>query len=165
MKRAVCVVALTPRRGGPGGAGASLPPASPTRYDLLMVGRKKSSTSFSLPGGKVEAGDASLEGAACRELLEETGLAVRPDELRRVFQLSCGGSESTCFLVSRTVGRESAAADTVHEEGGGLVVWTESFRGVIDGSPFGEYNTQLREVLREMHILVETDDEARAAAA
>ena len=156
MKRAVCIVALTPRRGG---AGSSVPPSTPTRYDLLMVSRKKSTTSFSLPGGKVEADDASLESAACRELVEETGLVVREDELRRVFQLTAGGSESTCFLVTRTVERESAAADTVYEAGGGLVKWADSFRGVIDGSPFAAYNTELREVLRGMHILVETDDE------
>ena len=103
MKRAVCVVALTPRRGGPGGAGASLPPASPTRYDLLMVGRKKSSTSFSLPGGKVEAGDASLEGAACRELgidiykiglawpIEEQGAATQ--EISRNVQQAAHGTQ------------------------------------------------------------------------
>jgi ADP-ribose pyrophosphatase YjhB (NUDIX family) len=38
---------------------------------------------FSLPGGHVEDGE-SLAQAACRELLEETGVQLAPEALRRI---------------------------------------------------------------------------------
>jgi len=38
-----------------------------------------------LPSGGVEARDASLEDAAARELLEETGVKVAPSDLRPLF--------------------------------------------------------------------------------
>ena len=64
-----------------------------------MVSRGRNTRSFGLPGGRVEPRDASVAAAAARELEEETGLAVRPDELRRVFEKTCKGHLSTCFLV------------------------------------------------------------------
>ena len=97
MRRAVCVVVLAARAGE--AAGERLPPSAPRRLSLLMVSRGRNTSSFGLPGGKVEARDASVKEAAARELQEETGLAVRPDELQQVFERTCKGHLSTCFMV------------------------------------------------------------------
>lgn len=73
--------------------------------ELLVVSRKEDSTKFCLPGGKVDLNDfddyyraryykfydlptpdlSVLRRAASRELKEETGVYVRPDDLQPVF--------------------------------------------------------------------------------
>jgi 8-oxo-dGTP pyrophosphatase MutT (NUDIX family) len=50
---------------------------------VLALTRKRAWHDWHLPGGKVEAWESAAEAAA-RELAEETGLRVRPRELRHV---------------------------------------------------------------------------------
>jgi 8-oxo-dGTP diphosphatase len=54
---------------------------------ILMAQRGKQPLQgwWSLPGGALELGE-SLEDAVCREVLEETGLVVRPVKLFEVFE-------------------------------------------------------------------------------
>ncbi len=46
----------------------------PESGDFVLLGRKKGERGFRFPGGFVNVGDRSLEGAARRECLEETGV-------------------------------------------------------------------------------------------
>lgn len=57
------------------------------RDRVLMAQRGKEPLKgwWSLPGGALELGE-SLEAAVCREVLEETGLEVRPLKLFEVFE-------------------------------------------------------------------------------
>jgi ADP-ribose pyrophosphatase YjhB (NUDIX family) len=57
------------------------------RDRILMAQRGKQPLAgwWSLPGGALETGE-SLESAVCREVLEETGLIVRPVKLFEVFE-------------------------------------------------------------------------------
>jgi 8-oxo-dGTP diphosphatase len=57
------------------------------RDRILMAQRGKQPLQgwWSLPGGALELGE-SLEDAVCREVLEETGLVVRPVKLFEVFE-------------------------------------------------------------------------------
>lgn len=41
---------------------------------------------WSFPGGAVEKGDPTVEAAAARELLEETGIEVKPEDLKFLTQ-------------------------------------------------------------------------------
>lgn len=49
------------------------------KYEVLMGKKSWDKDGYRLPGGKVECDDASLEAAARREMLEETGLSIEGD--------------------------------------------------------------------------------------
>lgn len=55
------------------------------RILLVERGREPLAGYWSLPGGAVETGER-LESAVCREVLEETGLVVRPERVLEIFE-------------------------------------------------------------------------------
>lgn len=59
--------------------------------DRLLIGKRSDDQRWNLPGGHVDEGESAAEGAA-RELHEETGIAVHPDQL-----LSIGQNKVTTF--------------------------------------------------------------------
>ena len=63
--------------------------------EILFV--RKPRSKWSLPGGKVEAGEA-IAGAAARELQEETGLNV--DQLLYIFEFDAGNTRHHVFEAS-----------------------------------------------------------------
>jgi len=63
--------------------------------EILFVRKQRSK--WSLPGGKVEAGEA-IAGAAARELQEETGLNV--DQLLYIFEFDAGNTRHHVFEAS-----------------------------------------------------------------
>lgn len=66
--------------------------------DILMVKNKKNQ-SWTLPGGKVEAGE-SLTEAAAREMKEETGYGIQPLDILAVNEAVIS-SEHVYFIVFR----------------------------------------------------------------
>lgn len=58
----------------------------PQRFVLIQRGTPPNKGSWSLPGGRVSAGEA-LSAALAREVLEETGLVVDVGELIEVIEL------------------------------------------------------------------------------
>lgn len=71
------------------------------RGEVLCV-RKHSSPRFQLPGGKPEGGE-SMVATALRETLEETGLAVMPDELGFLGRFQAAASNEPGHTVASTV--------------------------------------------------------------
>ena len=61
---------------------------NPDTGQILVVSRKDDPDSFGLPGGKVDTNETP-EDAICRETREETGLAVKPEDLTLVFEEVC----------------------------------------------------------------------------
>jgi ADP-ribose pyrophosphatase YjhB (NUDIX family) len=56
--------------------------------DKILLGKRKDSGLFGLPGGWLEKGE-EWEQAACRELKEETGLVKEPSTFRHIHTLNC----------------------------------------------------------------------------
>ena len=56
----------------------------------LAVSRRNDPTKWGLPGGKVDAGETSLQ-AAIRETKEEIGFTIHPHELQEIFNEECNG--------------------------------------------------------------------------
>ena len=91
-----CVSANDSRRYPPRpvlGAGALL--IKDGRVLLVERGREPLAGYWSLPGGAVETGER-LEDALAREVLEETGLRVRPDSIATVFERIMRDSSGAC---------------------------------------------------------------------
>jgi ADP-ribose pyrophosphatase YjhB (NUDIX family) len=91
------------------------------RDRILMAQRGKQPLEgwWSLPGGALELGE-SLKDAVCREVLEETGLVVKPVKLFEVFEriiLDSGGAPEYHYVlidyVCRVTGGELRAGDDV----------------------------------------------------
>jgi len=87
-----------------------------TRGGVVLIKRKNKpyKGKWAIPGGFVEYGE-SVELAAKREALEETGLRVRLQKLLGVYSKPGrdprGHVVSVCFLAQRVGGRMMAASD------------------------------------------------------
>lgn len=68
---------------------------------LLGISRGLAVVNVAIPGGNVEASDASLAHAAARELYEETGVVVTPDDLVPVFRGGSASCPCTAFVAQR----------------------------------------------------------------
>ena len=68
----------------------------------LLLAKRKDTKTFSgyweFPGGKVDKGEYDIAEAACREIKEETGLEVEPDQLTLVDGILGDPSTDCCFL-------------------------------------------------------------------
>ena len=104
---------------------------------------------WSLPGGKVEAGE-SLEEAALRELMEETGVAARILGFNRHVEIvgrSEAGTVTHHFVVASFVG-EWLAGEPAPGPEAGAVMWADPLR--LGGLPT---TRELGDVLRRAHTI------------
>ena len=82
-----------------------------TRPDKkMLVVRKRGTEAFMQPGGKIEPGEEPAD-ALCRELAEELGLAVTPDELSFVSRFTApAANESGLFVFAEVFRLRTDAA-------------------------------------------------------
>lgn len=114
---------------------------------VLAISRKDDHTAFGLPGGKVDPEDGptdpehimeTLRRAIIREVREEIGVELDPDDLWCDFQLPDPyGYWNFCFGVS---GEALAAATT--QPGEGVVAWVDW--ETLERGPFGPFNSALQ---------------------
>lgn len=104
-------------------------------WEAILVARKDDPSRWSLPGGKIDPGETPA-AAAARELREETGILVHPDELvPQETVLDSGGYLTTFYLLATN---EELPETFEVEEGEAPVRW-----GALDllfQGPFGAEN-------------------------
>lgn len=112
---------------------------------FLGVAKRDNHKDFGLPGGKVEPQE-QLTHAACRELLEETGVVAAPENLIPVFNRQDDEFQCTTFLCTNWYG-EPKQGDA------GPVKWLTEHE--LTGGTFGEYNLRLfKEMNDEINIQI-----------
>lgn len=122
---------------------------------LLAVTRRKSSTQWGLPGGKVDDGESSLT-AVVRECEEECGVQLAAADLVPLYAGKCGGEGDTSYWVTTflydgpPVCPDEVRAVT-EDFAAGWVPW-ESLTDPAT-SPFAAYN---QEVYRAWRIYANT---------
>lgn len=143
MKSAVCL--LLP-------VFASRPLVSLDAARFLAVSRRHDTSRWGLPGGKVDPGEHNLQ-ALLREVREEIGLALSPEELEPLYVEVVPGKGPqdtywvTTYLWKRPVGPLSEAV-TAEE---GLSVTWRSHHELSDPrqTPFAAYNVGVFEAYRK----------------
>lgn len=99
-----------------------------TRPDKkMLVVRKRDTEVFMQPGGKIEPGEEPVD-ALCRELGEELGLAVTPDELTFVSRFTAPAANEPGLFVFAEVFR--LRTDAIIEPGAEIeeAVWVDPLR-------------------------------------
>lgn len=115
---------------------------------ILTASRRGEPNNIGIPGGKVDPGETVLE-AAVREVLEETGIQVRPDEMYQVYIRPCRGDvdyEMTTFLCFAEDIAPRADFDEPFEfETGIQIRWSTWEELTAPHNNFAKYNTGLYE--------------------
>jgi ADP-ribose pyrophosphatase YjhB (NUDIX family) len=109
---------------------------------VLGSSRRDNHNDWGLPGGKLDPGEDPRVGAA-RELFEETGIRVKPEDLVQVFERT-DGTNDEWFAV--TYEATTWEGEPTQQPGEGLVEWVE-WEAIESGS-FGHYNQALHRALR-----------------
>jgi len=106
---------------------------------ILAVSRRGESSSWGLPGGKVEKDEAPIT-ALIREVREETGILLEKDHLE-----PCFTRIDDDFLVITYMYYGSITSTPVQGDAGPVawVTWNDLLAG-----PFGKYNAKLKEALQ-----------------
>lgn len=126
MKSAVCV--LIPSN------------TSPDAY--LAVSRRKSTTSWGLPGGKVDQGETNLN-AIVRETFEETGLKLDPLMMEPLYSAVCPGKgpDDTYWVTTYIYKGDAPLTKNIVPEADLIVDWKDQAMLCLqDHSPFAAYN-------------------------
>jgi 8-oxo-dGTP diphosphatase len=81
--------------------------------DKILLGRRKDSGLFGLPGGWLEIGE-EWEVCASRELKEETGLIKKPETFKHVHTLNCRSLDYNYHNISCIMYNEVEREDLVN---------------------------------------------------
>ena len=104
------------------------------RGRALLV-RKTGTRAFMNPGGKPEPGESAAQ-ALCRELAEEVGLAIRPDELSYLGRFRADAANEPGHLVEAEVFAVTVAeADVRPRLEIAEAVWVDPARAGVELAP------------------------------
>ena len=124
---------------------------------IIGVSRRHDHTNFGLPGGKIDKGETPVE-AIIREVKEECGMDILPEELVPIFERQ-GENDPRWARTYKWIPLQVKFEEGIHEPNGGLAKWVE-WDDLITGQ-FSIYNyrlgIQLQRYLRQHWFLSYTE--------
>lgn len=125
-------------------AACVLIPTGRTAEEILAVSRRNSTTQWGIPGGKQDPGESNVQ-CACRELQEEIGIEVKPEDLIPLYTGPCYGADGHNFWVTSYLLNGAVTGQPADPEEGLLVKPMElDYLCQLSVSPFSWYNEQVK---------------------
>lgn len=123
---------------------------------IVAVSRRNNEQDLNLPGGKLEPHEIAVYGAA-RELEEETGLEIHPNQLQLVYQRETGTTSGRmAYVYSVTLG--TPAPPKLIAETGLTAKWVRPERLLRKECSFRDFNAAM---FASLGLLVETPEQDR----
>jgi len=115
-------------------------PTGNTIEEILAVSRRHDTTKWGIPGGKQDPGESNAV-CACREVGEELGIFLAPEDLTPLYSGPCYGADGRNFWVT-TYLLEDTFSGIVHDVEEGLLVKPFEIITLCNESvsPFAAYN-------------------------
>ncbi len=115
-------------------------PTGNTIEEILAVSRRNDTTKWGIPGGKQDPGESNAM-CACREIAEELGIFLAPEDLTPLYSGPCYGADGRDFWVT-TYLLEGTFYSTAGESEEGLLIKPVEIITLCNEniSPFAHYN-------------------------
>lgn len=124
-------------------AACVLLPTGNTIEEILAVSRRNDPTKWGVPGGKQDAGESNAV-CACREIGEEIGIFLAPEDLTPLYTGPCYGKDGRDFWVTTYLANGVFSGVYESPEDGILVKPMELIKLCNENtSPFAHYNQHL----------------------
>jgi 8-oxo-dGTP pyrophosphatase MutT (NUDIX family) len=114
-------------------------------FRVFAVARKDDPNAWGLPGGKVDPGE-TLEEAAKREFLEETGFSIK--DLRPILTAVCKGGDQNYKTTTFLARFDTSVGEKPRKSGEAAVAYW--YWDKLHAGPFGSYNAAVTSALREI---------------
>lgn len=125
-------------------------PTGGDEREILAISRRNDPTKWGIPGGKQDPGESNVQ-CACREILEELGIELEPNDLIPLYSGACYGADGRDFWVTTYLLKENLTGMLESPEEGFLIKPMKMLSLCNEAvSPFAGYNQHVITAWRDL---------------